>query len=216
MRTDWKIAVLSLPLVLGACVKRPEQTASLSDDLKRDIAAASAAGGELAIAPQSFRRMRFVSDIEQSRTSRPAKRPKVSHRPVRPTASPQPAADEATDVASDEVVAMASESPAPVSPSEAPAPAPAIVIAQRPSAEPAVAQAGPESEGNVGDRGGGGGLGGLLGGIIGAVVIRGGHGGVDKCDPRVDGRARPTVIDRPDFGLPLPTGQPTFPGSRRR
>jgi hypothetical protein len=67
----------------------------------------------------------------------------------------------------------------------------------------------------VGDRGHGGGLGGLLGGLIGAVIIRGGHGGIDKCDPRTDGRANPTVIDRPDFGMPLPTGQ-TFPRSRQR
>ena len=68
----------------------------------------------------------------------------------------------------------------------------------------------------MGTRGGhgGGGWGGLIGGIIGSVVIRGGHGGVDKCDPRTDGRARPPISDRPDFSMPLPIGRPTFPGPR--
>jgi hypothetical protein len=216
MRTDWKVAALSLALVLAACGKRQDQAAALPDDLKKDLAAASASSGDLAIAPQSYRRMRFVSDIEQSRASVPAKRPKISHHHDRMTASHQPAASEAsTDVAAEPMVSMASESPAPVSTPSAPASEPTVVIAQRPSPEPASAPAG-SSDSGVGDRGQGGGLGGLLGGIIGAVVIRGGHGGVDHCDPRTDGRARPTVIERPDFGMPLPTGQTTFPGSRRR
>jgi hypothetical protein len=63
-----------------------------------------------------------------------------------------------------------------------------------------------------------GGLGGILGGIIGGVVIRGGHGGVDKCDPRTDGRGgRPPIFDQPNTGLPLPSGRgfPTIPMGRR-
>ena len=216
MRTDWKVTALSLALLLGACTSRPERTASLPADLEKDLAAAAATGGELATAPQRFQRMRFVSDIEQSRASVPAKRPRVSHHAVHPTVSAQPAEEEASDVAPDPVVAAASEAPAPVSIPEAAAPEPAVVIAQHPSPEPAVVQAGATSDGSVGESGHGGGLGGLLGGIIGAVVIRGGHGGPDKCDPRRDGRARPTVIDGPVFGLPLPIGRPTFPGPRRR
>ena len=43
-------------------------------------------------------------------------------------------------------------------------------------------------QGGIGERRSGGGLGGVLAGIIGAVVIRGGHGGIDNCDPRIDGR----------------------------
>jgi hypothetical protein len=42
------------------------------------------------------------------------------------------------------------------------------------------------------------------------VVIRGGHGGVDKCDPRTDGRRTGGIyIMGPNSGMPLPTG--TFP-----
>jgi hypothetical protein len=97
------------------------------------------------------------------------------------------------------------------------------VIAQQPS-EPSAPAPAPTAgrgddgrsvgQGGIGDRSAGGGLGGILGGIIGAVVIRGGHGGVDKCDPRTDGRRRGGiggVFDRPDFGMPVPTGRPTFP-----
>lgn len=207
-------AALSL-LLIGACDRSPDQKASLPDDLKRDLAAASAPGGDLAIAPQSYRRMRFVSDIEQAKTSTPARRPKVSHHAVPPTIRPSPASDEATTTADDAVGATTTEAAAPAPVTESPEPQPAVAVAQQPAPEP-VAQATSESGPSVGDQGHGGGLGGLLGGIIGAVVIRGGHGGVDKCDPRYDGRARPTVIDRPDFGLPLPTGRPTFPGSGRR
>src|SRR4030081_3053520 len=76
MRTTRNVAALSVALLLGACGRRQEQTAALSDDLKRDLAAASLAGSDLATAPQSYRRMRFVSEIEQSRAGVPAKRPK--------------------------------------------------------------------------------------------------------------------------------------------
>lgn len=231
MRTEWKVAALSLALLLGACGKRQEPTVSLSDDLKRDLAAASPAGGDLTTAPQSYRRMRFVSDIEQSKAAVPAKRPTLSHHHVKPTIRRQPVSEESTtDVALDPVVRMASESPAPASTPEAPAPEPSIVIAHQPSPEPTSAPSGSTSGGRVGDgdyggvgdggHGGvgggdhGGGLGGLIGGIIGGVVIRGGHGGVDKCDPRTDGRARPT-IDVPIFIQPTFPGRP-FPGSRRR
>jgi hypothetical protein len=55
----------------------------------------------------------------------------------------------------------------------------------------------------------------MLGGIIGAVVIRGGHGGRDKCDPRTDRRGGIVIARGPDLSMPLPTGQ-TFPRSRLR
>jgi hypothetical protein len=221
MRTDWIATTLSLTLLLGACVERPEQTATLPEDLTRDLAAASASSGDFATAPRSAPRMRFVSDIEQTKPSVPAKRPTISHHPAPAAAShheaddeaADEAVDEATDVATDPVESMAS--PDPVSTSESPAPEPPAVIAQQPSPEPASAPAGSTSGGNVGESGRGVGLGGLLGGIIGAVIIRGGDVGRDKCHPRRDGRDRPIVIGRPDFGMPLPTGG-IFPVARRR
>jgi hypothetical protein len=205
MRTESKIAALSLALLFVGCSKRPEPTASLPDDLKRDLAAAAIPTSDLATAPTSYQRMRFVSDIERTRASVPAKRPKISQHHERMVAVRQPA----TQV--DRIASMASTTPAPVSTPEAPSEEPSIVVVgARPAPPPSSTQASQPEE-----HGGGGGIGGLLGGIFSGAVIRGGRAGPDKCDPRTDGRARGTIIDRPDFGLPLPTGQ-VFGGSRRR
>ena len=212
MRMDLKVAALSLAVLAGACSRREEPTtATLSDDLKRDLAAASAPG-DLAGAPQKFERMRFVSDVERVQSNTPAKSPRVARSTVRSTVKKRPAPAPA-----------AARSPEPVAtPVSEPMPEP-MVIAQRPSPDPVNVPVG-TNDGGMGERGrnggvggsrGVGGLGGILGGIIGAVVIRGGHGGVDKCDPRTDGRNRGgPVIDRPDYGSPYPTGG-TFPRSRR-
>ena len=212
MRTERKVAVFSLALLLAACGKRQEPTANLPDDLQKDLAAASAATSPLASAPQSYQRMRFVSNIEQSRATVPMSRPRISRHPDRMTASHH-ASVAANDVTSDPVASMAAMSPAPASTPSALADDP-IVVAARPAPEPS-AQSG-STAGSAGESGHGGGLGGLLGGIFSGVVIRGGHAGPDKCDPRTDGRARGTITDRPDFGMPLPTGQPIFGGGRHR
>ena len=215
MRTESKVAAVWVVLLITACSKAPQQTSGLPDDLKRDLAAASAPSSDLATAPQGYRRMRFVSDLEQSKASVRASRPKVSLHRDRMAPSHQATADATTGVALDPVASMASAAPATVSTATAAAPEPSIVIAARPSPEPARSPAAPASEGTAGENVHGGGLGGMLGGIIGAVVIRGGHAGPDKCDPRTDGRARGTIADRPDFGMPVPTGQ-VFGGARRR
>jgi hypothetical protein len=214
MRMELKAATLTLAVLLGACSRREEPTATLSDDLKRDLAAASAPG-DLAVAPQSYQRMRFVSDAERTRAAQPAKRPKVTRNPIRPTVRRAPKAETVADVSTaKEAVAEAPAQPAPAEPVSAPLPEP-MVIAQRPTPDPVyVPSRGSPGDGGMGERGrngGIGGIGGILGGIFTGVVIRGGHGGVDKCDPRTDGRGRGGVIDRPVFGMPVPTGRTTFP-----
>jgi hypothetical protein len=81
-----------------------------------------------------------------------------------------------------------------------------------PAPSPVPGSVGSGNDGRGRGRGRGiGGLGGILGGIFGGVVIRGGHGGVDKCDPRTDGRSRGGIfIMGPTSGMPrLPAG--TFP-----
>jgi hypothetical protein len=216
MRTHTKLAALSLALSLGACSKPREQTAVLSDDLKRDLAEAStSATSGLTTTPQSYQRMRFVSSIEQSHATVRVKRPKPSRHPVQLTSSRHPLGEEVAQAKADAMPSMATESPAPEATTEAAPAAPTVVVAPRPSPEPTTTTDGSTPDGHVGGgNSGGGGLGGLLGGIIGAVVIRGGHGGVDKCDPRTEGR--PTIIDQPVFGMPLPTGGSVFGGARRR
>jgi len=226
MRTDLKVAAISFGVLLVACSdSRQEQATGLSEDLKRDLAAA-AAPGDLATAPRTYERTRFVSDVELSRTTKtPTPRMVASKRRTKPVLRAQavekPAADVVEDpaVASNEAMAPAPAPEAAPSPSNEP-----TVIAQQPVEESAPAPAptagrGDDGrsvgQGGIGERSRGGGLGGILGGIIGAVVIRGGHGGVDKCDPRTDGRRRGgmggVLVGRPDFGLPMPAGRPTFP-----
>ena len=223
MRTDVKVAALSLAVVLGACDKRQEQATGLSEDLKRDLAVASAAG-DLATAPRAYQRTRFVSDVELARAKAPAPRPVATKRRTPPVRRPEPVARAAEEVVEEPTVAS-NEAPAPeptpVAVATETAPEPAVIV-QQPTTESAPAPI-PVStgrgddgrsvgEGGIGERRPGGGVGGLLGGIIGAVVIRGGHGGVDKCDPRTDGRrGRGGIIQRPDFGMPSPVGRGTFP-----
>jgi hypothetical protein len=152
----------------------------------------------------------------------------ATKRRTKPVLRAEAVSKPAPDVVEDPAVAS-NEAMAPVA-TPTPAPSPSTeptVIAQQP-AEPQAPASAPTAgrgddgrsigEGGIGERRRGGGLGGVLGGIIGAVVIRGGHGGIDKCDPRTDGRRRGGIggmggvlIDRPDFGLPLPAGRPTFP-----
>lgn len=206
MRTEWKVAALSLALLSSACGKRPEPTASLPDDLKKDLAAASASASELA--PQNYQRMRFVSDIERSRATTPASRPKVSRRHERMTASNHASGDPIASMASHTLETVAT-------PAEAPATQPTIVVAAQPAPEPTVMQSGGPSDAGVSSDNGHG-IGGILGGILGGVVIRGGHAGPDKCDPRTDGRARGAITGRPDFTMPIPIGQPIFGRSGRR
>lgn len=223
MRKDVKVATLSLVVLAAACGTRKEQTATLPDDLQKDLAVASAPASDLASAPRKYEPMRFVSGVEMTRAATPAKKLVATKRRTAPVRRPQPVSRPAESVADDPNVATNAEAPAPTAtPEPAPvatAPEP-VVIAQQPAPEPApvpVDTRGGEGDGGMGARrrgGGIGGLGGILGGIIGGVIIRGGHGGVDKCDPRTDGRrGGGGILDRPDFGLPLPSGG-TFP--RRR
>jgi hypothetical protein len=221
MRTDLKVATLSLAVLVGACSAGKERSAALPDDLQKDLAVASAAAPGLATAPQAYKPMEVVSSVERARTAAPAKRPGATKRRTPPAKRAVPVSRPAEDVIEEPTVAttvptpIATEAPEPIERAPMPDPEPQV-IAQQPSDAPAPVGGGNEGDAGIGQRRGGGGLGGILGGIIGAVVIRGGHGGVDKCDPRTDGRRRGRggiILGRPDFGLPLPTGT-TFPRSR--
>lgn len=199
MRKYWLGSALSLSIALGACATHDDQSATIPDDLKADLAVASA--------PAGAQRMRFVSEVEQIHGPRPApaRKPaakrKVSHPVAHHEAAPDP------------IAVLAEEVPEPMSTTESSMPEPEpVVIVQNPVEAPPSAPAG--SEAGAGDRGHGGGIGGILGGIIGAVVIRGGAGGIDHCDPRHDGR-RPVIGRPPVFGMPVHTGG-VFGGGRRR
>jgi hypothetical protein len=233
MRTDLKIALFSVAVLLVACGTEKKQTATLSDDLQKDLAVAAAPAPGLATAPTSFEKTQVVSAVERSRGTVPAKRlvatKKHTPRVRRAEAVSTP---EATDVIADSATPGLEQRPAEsvaTEPEPVAAPSGPEVIAQQPSSDPGPLPDGETGVGRGGDGGSGdigigagrsgGGLGGILGGIIGAVVIRGGMGGVDKCDPRTDGRRRGRARGRggmgfPISGMPLPTGTRTFPHAR--
>jgi hypothetical protein len=207
MRTECKVAALSLALLVSACSKRPEPTASLPDDLKKDLAAASQASSPLATAPQSYQPMRFVSDIERTRATERAPRPKVSTRHERMAPTQHGSGNPVASLASNTIETV-------TTPSNAPSPEPTTVVAAMPAPDPMVAPVGGPSDAGAADAGRG--IGSVLGGILAGVVIRGGHAGPDKCDPRTDGRARGSIGDRPDFRMPVMAGQPIFSRGRGR
>jgi hypothetical protein len=192
MRTECTVAALVLALGAGACGRTQEKTAGIDPDLQKDLATVTTQGTALAIAPQNYQRMRFVSSVEQVRNATPAKRPTKGRQAARaPHPSPRP------------MVAMATEAPAPAAtPQAAPSEEP-IVVAAQPAPEPAPAPVSQASDEGMGRSDHGSGLGGLLAGIIGSVVIRGGHSGVDPCDPKTDGRGRGRMGGRPVFSVPI-------------
>lgn len=208
MRTEGIVAALSLALLVSACSKRPEPTAALPDELKKDLAVASASVSQLATAPQSYQRMRFVSDIERTHASVPAARPKVSRHHEHTAPSAHALGNPVVSFASRTLQAVATPA------AESPAPEPTLVVAARPAPEPMVAQPGGPSDAVV-EEGHGGGLG-ALGGVIAGAVIRGGRSSTDKCDPRTDGRLNGSIRGRPDFAMPIPMTPPIFGGARRR
>jgi hypothetical protein len=228
MRTDLKVATFSVAVLLVACGTDKKQTATLSDDLQKDLAVAAAPAPGLATAPTPYEKMQVVSAVERSRAAAPAKRHVATKKRTPPVKRPEPVSRPAEDVVEEQTVATSdvapAAAPAPEPETTAPVPEPEVIAQQpapEPSADPApapVGRGGNEGDVGIGSGRSGGGLGGILGGIIGAVVIRGGIGGVDKCDPRTDGRRRRgrggIIGGYPIGGLPLPTGPSTFPRAR--
>lgn len=199
MRKFWLGSALSLSLALGACATHDDQSATLPDDLKTDLAVASA--------PAGAQRIRFVSAVEQIHTASPARKPAAKRKVSHPVAHRQPAP---APTIPDPIATMAEEMPEPVSTTESMEPEPTVIVQAPVEAPPVGRSDGSEAQGQ-----GGGGLGGLIGGIIGAVVIRGGAGGIDHCDPRHDGRP-PVIGQRPVFGMPVHTGRVLGGIGRRR
>lgn len=212
MGTHRRIAALGLALGAMACGTKKEQTATLDADLQKDLAMVSTPDTGFALAGQGGQRMRFVSAVEQVKPGVQGKRPSSTSQPARaPKHVPRAPKAKAPAPTPEPQVVAESDAPEPApSTQETPAPAPApepVVVATQPSPEPTQAPVGNTGEGSAGGRGNrGGGWGGIIGGIIGSVIIRGGMGGEDHCDPRHDGRNRPVYPDIPVSRMPVNTG----------
>lgn len=226
MRTFVKLSVLPVAALAVACGRgnSKDQTA-LSADLKRDLAAASASSVELASTAREYQPARFVSAIESPETSAPVRRRNVRHPVVRHTAANEQNVAKAPDPATETKVDVAEPTPS----TEAPAPTidtpTNVAVTPRPTPVGTAPASTDVGSGGVGGGSRGGGLGGIgeaIGTVIGVVIIRGGAGGVDHCDPRTEGRGRgsngPIYIPNSRIpvgasGLPNTTypRRPTFP-----
>ena len=220
-----KVSVIPVAALAVACGRgKSAEEAALTADLKRDLEAASSSTVELAATAHDYQPTRFVSAIESPRESAPVRRRNVRRPVARPTAAAEPEVAKAPDPAPENKVEIAEIEQS----TEAPAPAietpTNVAVTPRPTpvgSAPATTDAGSGGAGG-GTRGGGlGGIGEAIGTVIGVVVIRGGAGGVDHCDPRTDRRPRngpmgfPAGIYGPVSGAPLPNtqipGRPRFP-----
>ena len=181
MRTRITIA-LGLVIATTACGSSKD-AGPLADDLKRDLEASSA---QLELAGASNAQpMRFVSELEQGKTSQPVERSRAPRRVatsttgVQPKEQTSPAPEVQQQVQVAQAVSDAAQSPQP-SPDAPTVP----MVAPRPSSLPVDVPTdgmrgnGRDGVGN-GDYGGGIGIGDVIG-----VVIRGGGVGPDHCVPR--------------------------------
>lgn len=174
MRTSPLLRALLVPsLVLAAaaaCGRADARETTVTDDLRRDLDLAAAAGVELAPAGGGARIVSAVERVPQralSTASRVATR--------RPQRAPEPAPEPEADV-----VAEVAEQPAEVVGTSA---APSIDLVEASMPDVRVASTGRVGEG---DRGAGGGIIGAIGG----VVIRGGGVGMGDDDCEIHPGAR--------------------------
>jgi len=214
-----KISVLPVAALAVACGRgKSNDQAALNADLKRDLEAATASGVELASTVRDYQPTRFVSAIESPRTSAPVRHRNVRRPVAKPTASNDQDIAKAPDPAPENKVAVADPEPS----KETPAPAidtpTNVAVTPRPTpvgSAPAPTDAGAGGSGAAATHGGGlGGIGEAIGTIIGVVVIRGGAGGVDHCDPRTDRRPTNGPIMFPDPRMPPPAGGSRIPQNR--
>jgi hypothetical protein len=223
-----KLSVLPVAAFAVACGRSntTDKQTALSADLQRDLAAATASSVQLASTAREYQPARFVSAIESPATSAPVRRRNVRRPVARPTAATEQAVAKAPDPVVENTVDVAEAEPS----TEAPAPqidTPTnVAVTPRPTPVGSAPASTDVGSGGSGGGSGGGGLGGIgeaIGTVIGVVVVRGGSGGVDHCDPRRDRRPSNGPIYIPNtrmpggggIGVSIPNGtyprRPTFP-----
>ena len=172
-----RLTALGLAL-LAACGKgSTKSSTAMNDELQRDLAAAKSSDGiELASSASGYRPMRFVSEIEKTNTAVPITRSPAPRRVAQKHASPN-GTDQRSPDAPLQNEMLTGTSPSPEPQAEAPASdaptVPSVSVNPRPS---------PVSVESPGSSGRGSGGPPEIGDVIG-VIIRGGNGGVDHCEP---------------------------------
>jgi hypothetical protein len=221
VRNFVKLSVLPVAALAVACGRsNSKDETALSADLKRDLAAATASSVELASTSREYQPARFVSAIESPATSAPVRRRNVRKPVVRPTGANEQELAKAPDPAPETKVEVVEPTPS----AEAPAPTidtpTNVAVTPRPTPVGSAPASTDVGSGGVGGGSRGGGLGGIgeaIGTVIGVVIIRGGTGGVDHCDPRTDRRPNNGPVYIPNTRMPVGIGGviPTYPSGRR-
>jgi hypothetical protein len=213
-----RLSVLPVAALAVACGrgKANDQQSALTADLKRDLEAATASGVELASTARDYQPTRFVSAIESPASSAPVRKRNVRRPVARPAAAADQEVAKAPDPAPENKVAAAEADPSTESPAPATDTPTNVAVSPRPTpvgSAPATTDAGSGGIGG-GSRGGGlGGIGEAIDTVIGVVIIRGGAGGVDHCDPRRDGRPSNGPILLPDPRFPGRGGPGSIPNT---
>jgi hypothetical protein len=210
--------VLPVAAFAVACGRgKSNDRSAMNADLKRDLEAASASSVELASTSRDYQPTRFVSAIESPRASEPVRRRNVKRPVARPASRSNEDVAKAPDPAPENKVAVAEPQPSPETPAPTIDTPTNVAVTPRPTpvgSAPAPSDAGAGGVGG-GSRGGGlGGIGEAIGTIIGVVIIRGGAGGVDHCDPRTDRRPANGPIALPDPRVPTRAGGGIIPNDR--
>jgi hypothetical protein len=179
MRNQETLALLTVAIFVVACEKPTE---------KQSAAVTSPAATNLDIAPRTYTRMGFVSELEQSKTRTTAKAP--SHAPRSTTLSHSASAPDP--------IASITEHPLTVATTTEAAPAQQPIVMGTIPAPQFGPMAAPPTDSYIDHSAEGDGL------LTGArVVIRGGMVGEHKCDPRSDAQARGELAGRPNSSMPL-------------
>ena len=169
-------------VLLAAC--SGDKKSAMNDDLRKALELASSTDGITLANSAGNMDMQVVSAIE--RTAPPARRQTPSTRVRRHRAAPKapPQVVQTEALASISETEMQSVAPEPVANDPVPvSPRPQPVAVSYPS--------GPSSGGDDGQVSGGSTAGVIIGSVLGAVIRGGtvGGGGIDRCDPRTEGRS---------------------------
>ena len=189
MRTHLAVATLSLAAALTACNRQDTPVVAPTTPV-------SPAATDLASAPQAYQRMRFVSELEQSRSSVPLRSPEHARHAV--AAAGRHGATAATHAS---LASLVISAPVAMAVASSAAPAPSFAVASTQSAPPMSMPAEVATE-FAADRGHG---------MDGPkVMIRGGVGPNGKCDPRSDAQAAGMLAGRPNSAMPLMPSMSVF------
>lgn len=172
-------------VLLAAC--SGDKKSAMNDELKKDLELASSTDGITLANSSGNVGMQVVSAIEQATPPTRKQAPSTSVRRHRAAPKAPPKVVQTEALASVSETEMLSVAPEPVANDPTPvSPRPQPVAVSYPS--------GPSSGGDDGRVSEGSTAGVVIGSILGAVIRGGTVGGVDRCDPRTDGRRSGTRI----------------------